>query len=76
MTPPTLLTEHPEVCALQMNRLWEAAWLAHRLDELPAGPDEQAAELRSEIDADAFVTDAEYAAIVDEIVEDIAADLA
>lgn len=75
MTPPTTLDSHPPICALQMNRLWEAAWLAHRLDELPAGSAEEAAELRSEIDADAFVTDAEYAAIVDTIVDDIAADL-
>lgn len=76
MTPPTLI-ENPSVCALQMNRLWEAAWLAHRLDELPATgtPEGRLNELRAEIDADAFVTDDEYAAIVDAIVDDVAADL-
>ena len=75
MTPPTTLIQNAPICEMQMSRLWEAAWLTHRLDELPEVRTDLVERVRNEIDAGAYVTVDEYEAILDKIVDDVADDL-
>jgi hypothetical protein len=71
----TLSLLHPvEVSADQMHRLWEAAWLTHRLAELPEVRRDLVARVRAEIESGSYVGETEYAALLDGLIDDIADD--